>query len=88
MRKNIELDEINAKINNLQHENFKNEVFQNKINKLYEELEEEKSKVNQHLLEKSVASQKIKELEEQVSVLQFEKQKINIMGKVAEIEQI
>jgi hypothetical protein len=50
MRKNKELDEINTRINNLDNENFKNEIFQMKITKLYEELEDEKSKVSQYFL--------------------------------------
>ncbi len=37
-------DELNDSVNNLQHENFRNEVYQLKITKLYEELQEQKVK--------------------------------------------
>ena len=36
MLKSTQLDQLLAKINNLEHENFTNELFQMKISKLYD----------------------------------------------------
>lgn len=54
---------MNEKINNLEHENFHNEVYQSKLAKLYDELDEEKNKNNAALIEKTEMSQKISYLE-------------------------
>lgn len=75
MIKSAQLDDVVSKINNLDHENFKNEIFQMKIAKLYDQLDKERTKNKDLMIEKSSLSQKIIELEEKVLTLEYENQK-------------